>query len=117
MKKLFLILSLLAVSFGSKAENEPTLILEVHFKNPIEAAVVNHYLNDEDFCCVFEVASQATDSCATYTQIKHKETGIVLGTFYGTPTKEFVLKIYREQLTPEYVEFVVSKLTNHEAQK
>ena len=110
MKRLLILFVLALFSQSVMAANEPTLILEVHAKNQSEFNVVNHYLTDDTLCCLFEVHSTLTDSSEAYTQIKHKKTGVVLGTFYGTPSKEFILKIYKEQLTPEYIDRIVPKL-------
>lgn len=110
MKKLLFVALLTLTSSFVFAENEPTLVLEVHSNKEAEMRVVSDYLNDDALCCIFEVQTTLTESTGTYTQIKHRETGVVLGTFYGTPSKAFILKIYKEQLTPEYIDYVVPKL-------
>lgn len=110
MKSLLLAFALFATTFVAKAETEPTLVLEVHFTTQTENQVINRYLEDSDFCCIFEIVGSQSTTQQSYTEIRHKETGVLLGTFYGTPTKEFVLKIYREQLTKEYIDNVVPKL-------
>lgn len=110
MKKLLFAVILALSSTVAFAANEPTLVLEVHSNKEAELQIVSDYLKDESLCCIFEVQTKSAESTGSYTQIKHRETGVVLGTFYGTPSKAFILKIYKEQLTPEYIEYVVPKL-------
>jgi hypothetical protein len=116
MKHLLLASLLVLSSSIALASNEPTLVLEVHSSKETEMRVVSDYLSDDALCCIFEVKSTLTDSTRSYTQIKHRETGVVLGTFYGTPSKDFILKIYREQFTPAYIEYVVPKIVSMTSQ-
>ena len=111
MKKLICIFAVFMLSLTAFAENEPTLILEVHAKTQAELKLVTQYANDTTFCCLFDVQAELTGSEDSYTKIIHKETGIVLGTVHGTPSKQFILKIYKEFLTPAYIDKVVGNAT------
>jgi hypothetical protein len=108
MKKTILTLLCLLTFVGVKANNEPTLILEVGYTNQSDINKVKSFENDTNFCCYFEVKGKRSED--NVTRIIHKESGVVLGTFYGTPTKEMVLKIYQTQLQPDYIEYIVPKL-------
>lgn len=103
-KTIVLLLSLLTFSVA-QASNEPTLILEVHYTKLSEATMLQ---NDTNLCCMFELKTK--QSGESYTRVIHKESGVVLGTFYGTPTKEFIMEIYQKQLTPDYINYIVPKL-------
>jgi hypothetical protein len=116
MKKILLTLLVSFTFVGVKATTEPkvaepTFVLEVHYKNQYEINRLNELQNDETFCCIFDIRGSVTNKTESYTEIRHKETGVLLGTFYGTPpSKEFIMEIYKTQLTPEYVNSVVPKI-------
>ena len=105
MKKTIVTLLFLLTFIGVKANNEPTLVLEVHYTKQSEA---NMFQNDSNLCCLFDLKTM--QSGESYTRVIHKESGVVLGTFYGTPTKEFIMEIYQKQLTPDYINYIVPKL-------
>lgn len=107
MKKIILVLLTVLAFNLSRANNEPTLVLEFH---NVEATKLNSLKTDTEFCCIFEIKSVKSE--VSVTKVIHKESGIVLGTFYGTPTKEFIMEIYKTRLTPEYIKSVVPKLAS-----
>lgn len=114
MKKTIFTLLCLLTFIGVKANNEPTLILEVGYTNQSEINKLKTFENDTNFCCYFEVQRKCTSE--NITRIIHKESGVVLGTFYGTPTKEMIMKIYHTQLQPDYIEYIVPKLVMMQSQ-
>jgi hypothetical protein len=49
--------------------------------------------SDNEFCCNFIITSTPADSIGNVTLLRHTKTGVVLGTFYGRPSKEFIMEI------------------------
>jgi hypothetical protein len=113
MKKILLLL-LISFTFGEVvAKKQPTLILEVHYTSDIDAYNLSKFKNDTNFCCIFDVRVTKTKDTG-YIKIIHKSTGVLLGTFHGVPTKEFIMYVYRNHLTPEYIDILVPKLIVYE---
>jgi hypothetical protein len=108
MKKLALLLLATLTFSVAQASNEPTLILEVQFKDRVEVNKIKSLENDTNLCCLFDITIKS--STDNITRVIHKETGIVLGTFYGTPSKQFLMEIYQTHLTPKYINFIIPKL-------
>ena len=81
-----------------KAENTPAITIEYKYKNVSDTTVYFTSLkSDNDFCCNFLItATPATDSTNNVTLLKHTKTGVVLGTFYGRPSKEFIMEICKK---------------------
>ena len=91
MKKLILITLLLGFQIV-KAET-PIITSEYKYKN---ASDTTHFVNmksDNEFCCNFIITSTPADSSGNVTLLRHTKTGVVLGTFYGRPSKEFIMEI------------------------
>jgi hypothetical protein len=113
MKQILLTLLCLTTFVGVKANTdpkEPKLVLEVHYTNETDIAKLNALQSDPEFCCVFDLKVAKTTK-ESYTEIRHKETNVLLGTFYGaTPSVDFVMEIYNKQLTPEYIEYIVPRI-------
>ena len=97
MKKLILTLFILIGFNVVKAETNPPITIEFKYKNTSDTSVYfNKLKSDNDFCCNFVVtATPSTDSTQSFTLLKHTKTGVILGTFYGTPSKEFIMDVYR----------------------
>lgn len=105
MKKI-LILVMLAFSVNVKAENEePKYIIEYSYVNASDTLNVSKLKADDNFCCYYNIEMKASSVKSDICYIKDKQTGALLGTLYGKPTKEFLLFIYEKQLknafTPE----------------
>lgn len=105
MKKI-LILVMLAFSVNVKAENEdPKYIIEYSYVNANDTLRITNLKADANFCCYYDIEMKASESKSDVCYIKDKKTGVLLGTLYGKPTKEFLLFIYEKQLkyafTPE----------------
>jgi len=100
--------NLSATNINVAAPEKPTLVLEVEITNSAQISSVNYLQTDIEISNLFEIVSRkSTENVA---RIIHKESGVVLGMFYGMPSKDFLLEIYRTQLTPDYVNFVVPRL-------
>lgn len=110
MKRLLISLLFLFTLVGVKAENKPTLLLEVQYSDPLDVHKINVFTTDTNFCEKFDVCVKKSGDELTYTKIIHKESGLVLGEFYGTPTKEFIIYIYNNRLTPSYIGAVIPKM-------
>lgn len=94
MKKIIVLLLLLTGSQFVKAESKPIPILTIECKYS-NASDTTHFVylkNDNEFCCNF-ILTTSLDSCEDITLIKHTKTGVVLGRFYGKPSKEFIMDI------------------------
>jgi len=91
MKKLLLILTLFLGFQIAKAET-PTITIEFKYVNAADTAHFTKLKSDNEFCCNFLVTS-SIDSTENVTLIKHTKTGVVLGTIYGKPSKEFIMDI------------------------
>jgi hypothetical protein len=105
MKKI-MILVMLAFSVNVKAENEdPKYIIEYSYVNANDTLRITNLKSDANFCCYYDIEMKASESKSDVCYIKDKKTGVLLGTLYGKPTKEFLLFIYEKQLknafTPE----------------
>jgi carbonic anhydrase len=96
MKKIFLIL--LIILTGSqfvKADNTPAITIEFKYVNASDTTHFVKLKSDNEFCCNFIVTS-SFNSKEDVTLLKHTKTGIVLGTFYGRPSKEFIMDICKK---------------------
>jgi hypothetical protein len=92
MKKIILILSLLLVSQIVSAESLPSITIECKYVNASDTTHFIKLKSDNEFCCNFIVTS-SLNSNENITLIKHTKTGVVLGTIYGKPSKEFIMDI------------------------
>lgn len=91
MKKMILVLLLLTTQLA-KAET-PIITIEYKYKN---ASDTTHFVNmksDNEFCCNFIITSTPSDSNENVTLLRHTKTGVILGTFYGKPSKDFIMEI------------------------
>jgi len=96
MKKIFLIL--LIILTGSqfvKADNTPAITIECKYVNASDTTHFVKLKSDNEFCCNFIVTS-SLNSKEDVTLLKHTKTGVVLGTFYGRPSKEFIMDICKK---------------------
>jgi hypothetical protein len=99
MKKLLSIVLLLASLSGfatSPRSNAPTLILEM-----ADAYSVTLLTNDAQLSGLYEFRQNDTLELEILV-LRHRETGIVLGTIYGLVDTEF-LQGLSLQFTPEYI--------------
>jgi len=96
MKKLFLILVILLTVQFVKADNTPAITIEYKYKTVSDTVYFTALKSDNDFCCNFLITSNLSDSNENITLLKHTKTGVVLGTFYGRPSKEFIMEICRK---------------------
>jgi hypothetical protein len=95
MKKLILILSLILGSQIVKAESLPAITIECKYVNASDTTHFVKLKSDNEFCCNFIVTS-TLNSNENITLIKHTKTGVVLGTIYGRPSKEFIMDICKK---------------------
>jgi hypothetical protein len=110
MKKLIL-LSLLAFSIQANAKSdEPKLLLEYNYGCTCDTSRVLNMKSDADFCCYFDIEVKANNSSEDICYIRDRETGVLLGTIYGKPTKEFLLHIYQTNLKFLYTDNQIKKL-------
>ena len=111
MKKITLAFIGLLVFNIAKASDEPKLVLEYTYTNKADSVyIVNNIKNDKDLCCTFTIVLSKSKTGDKQTFIKHKETGVLLGTIYGTPTKEFLAIIEKNYLNEQYIKDVVPKM-------
>lgn len=97
---------MLAFSVNVKAENEePKYIIEYAYANANDTLRVISLKLDNNFCCYYDIELKASDTKNDVCYIRDKKTGVLLGTLFGKPTKEFLLFIYENHLknafTPE----------------
>ena len=110
MKKIFTILTML-IAFGVNAKNtEPKLLLEYNYGCTCDTTRVLQMKQDINFCCYYEVSIKANTSSEDICYVRDKETGVLLGTIYGKPTKEFLLLIYEKNLKHLYTTDQINKL-------
>ena len=96
MKKIFLIiLIILTGSQFVKADNTPAITIECKYVNASDTTHFVKLKSDNEFCCNFIVTS-SLNSKEDVTLLKHTKTGVVLGTFYGRPSKEFIMDICKK---------------------
>jgi hypothetical protein len=91
MKNLLLIVSLF-LGFQIAKADTPKITIECKYVNVIDSLHFTKLKSDNEFCCNFLVTS-GIDSTGNITLIKHTKTGVVLGTIYGKPSKEFIMDI------------------------
>jgi hypothetical protein len=75
-----------------KAESIPIITIECKYSSASDTTHFTNLKNDNEFCCNF-ILTTSLDYCENVTLIKHTKTGVVLGTFYGKPSKEFIMEI------------------------
>lgn len=92
MKKLILI-ALLILGFQIAKAETPIITIEYKYKNASDTTHFVSMKSDNEFCCNFIITSSPSDSNGNITLIKHTKTGVVLGTIYGKPSKEFIMDI------------------------
>lgn len=117
MKKLILITLLILGVQIVKAET-PIITIEYKYKN---ASDTTHFVNmksDNEFCCNFIITSTPSDSNENVTLLRHTKTGVVLGTFYGKPSKQFIMDIcnrmgYLDQSNVDKIAEDMLKLKNN----
>jgi hypothetical protein len=97
MKKLALILLIILTgSQFAKADNTPAITIEYKYKNASDTIHITNMKSDNEFCCNFIITSTQADSSGNVTLLRHTKTGVVLGTFYGRPSKEFIMDICKK---------------------
>jgi len=95
---LFLVPLVLSATHTKPTTVEPQLVLEMGLYS-------EQLANDTELCCVYEFC--LSDSLAQdVTLVRHKATGVVLGTIYGTPNREFLNQLAL-QFTPQYIADVI----------
>lgn len=112
MKRIILFLLFLSTFQLSKAET-PILTVEYKYSNVKDTLHFQSLKNDNEFCCNFVVLSTPGDSInKNVTILRHTETGVILGTIYGRPSKEFILKICQQYgyLNREYVDNLANQM-------
>ena len=113
MKNLFLILLIvLTGSQFAKADNTPAITIEYKYKNLSDTTYFTTLKSDNDFCCNFLITSNLSDSNDNVTLLRHTKTGVVLGTFYGRPSKEFIMDICKKMgfLDPKNVDMIAENM-------
>jgi hypothetical protein len=95
MKKIVLILALLLGVQIVKAETLPAITIECKYVNVSDTTHFTKLKSDNEFCCNFIVTSNF-NCTENVTLIKHTQTGVVLGTFYGRPSKELIMDICKK---------------------
>ena len=112
MKKILTLIAFALIVFSASAkETEPTLVLEYYYTNKADSVYISNSIkSDESLCCSFVVVLKPSKTNGSETQIKHRETGIVLGTIYGTPTKEFLVFVQQNYLTEQYINDIVPRI-------
>ena len=108
MKKLTLTLILLTIIQFAKAEGNPPLTIEYKYKSTSDTTYCSNLKLDNNFCCNSSL-SETNDNTML---IKHTKTGVVLGTFYGKPSKSFIMEVCSKQgyLDPSKVDKIVQKM-------
>lgn len=111
MKKIILI-ALLILGFQIVKAETPIITIEYKYKN---ASDTTHFVNmksDNEFCCNFIITSTPADSSGNVTLLRHTKTGVVLGTFYGRPSKEFIMEICNKMgyLDPKNVDAIAENM-------
>jgi hypothetical protein len=92
MKKIVLI-TLLILGFQIVKAETPIITIEYKYKNASDTTHFVKMKSDNEFCCNFIITSTPSDSTENVTLLRHTKTGVVLGTFYGRPSKEFIMDI------------------------
>lgn len=104
MKNIRFILAaiLFSLSLQSYAiDNEPKLTVYV------DSISYQRLSNNDDVCCFYQIKlNKQTDG---KTIIYHSQTGVVVGTVYGTITPDYLMWLKENVLTDESVEDIVTK--------
>ena len=111
MKKILTLLafSLMVLNLSAK-ETEPKLILEYNYGCTCDTMRVVALKDDPNFCCYYEIQAKPNSASEDICYIRDKETGALLGTIYGKPSKEFLLHIYETHLKNRFTEVELLKL-------
>jgi len=111
MKKLIITLILLTIIQFAKADGNPTLLtIEYKYKKASDTTYCSNLKSDDNFCCNFIITSSLSETNDNTMLIKHTKTGVVLGTFYGKPSKSFIMEVCSKQgyLDPSKVDKIVA---------
>lgn len=109
MKRIILTIGLFLTQLVSNASNEAPLVLE--YNGLEETQNLKHLENDTEFCCYFEVVRVKNDTLEKgIIRIFDKKSGVLLGTIWGVPTKEFLMKLYKKELSPTLVDDIVKNI-------
>jgi len=111
MKKLILI-TLLILGFQIAKAETPIITIEYKYKNVSDTTHIVSMKSDNEFCCNFIIISTPADSSGSVTLLRHTKTGVVLGTFYGRPSKEFIMEICNKMgyLDPKNVDAIAENM-------
>jgi hypothetical protein len=109
MKRILITIALFLSINNTKAD--APLILEYNYTSENTKQSLAHLEADTEFCCYFEIATKQVDSLeGNLIKVIDKKSGTCLGVLYGVPNKEFLMKLYAKELSPESVEDIVTKL-------
>jgi len=106
---LFLLFTLPSLFAGNgpikpNTQTEPYLVLEL---GSPPKSLIDSLSTDADLCCVYEFCQSDLLEPGT-TIIRHKQTGLVLGTIYGVPSKTFLNMLLDDVFTTESLNDIVS---------
>jgi hypothetical protein len=112
MKKLTITLILLTIIQFTNAEGNPPLTIEYKYKSTSDTTYCSSLKSDNNFCCNFIITSTPSETNDNMMIIKHTKTGVVLGTFYGKPSKIFIMEVCNKQgyLDTTKVDKIVQKM-------
>ena len=111
MKKILTILAFTHIVFNVSAKDtDPKFVIEYNYGRTCDTTKVTHLKNDPNFCCYFEIETKPNNANEDICYVRDKETGALLGTIYGKPSKEFSLYIYETHLKNRFAEAELTKL-------
>lgn len=110
MKKILITIGLyLSTSYNTKAD--APLILEYNYTSENSKQSLAHLETDAEFCCYFDISTKQVDSLEdNLIKVIDRKSGICLGVLYGVPNKEFLMRLYAKELSPESVNDIVTRL-------
>jgi hypothetical protein len=109
MKRILITIALyLAIT---KVEANAPLMLEYNYTSQSTKQSLVHLETDAEFCCYFDISTKQVDNLESdMIKVIDRKSGICLGVLYGVPNKEFLMKLYAKELSPESVNDIVTRL-------
>jgi hypothetical protein len=113
MKKLILSIAIFfsLTANAEKPKSDAPFILEYNYVDKTKIKSLTELENDTEFCCYFEIVNKHNaDFKEDVIRVIDKKSGVCIGVMFGNPNKDFILDVYKKQLTPEIIDDITSKL-------
>ena len=113
MKRIILTIGLFLSQLVVNAETNAPLILEYNCCDETKHLNIKKLENDNEFTKYFKVQITKNESIEDgVIRIIDRKSNVCLGCVYGSiPNKNFFMRLYQKELSPQYVSDIISHMT------